>query len=131
MLNNLNSILLEGNLCRDPELRYTPSDGPSPGTPLCTLVVSSVRTYKLDGERTEEVSFVEAVTAGKLATVCAEHLTKGRGVRLVGRIKQERWEDTEGNARSKVVIVAEHVEFQPRRAADRPTGEREREAVAS
>ena len=130
-MNNLNSILLEGNLTCDPELRYTPSDGPSPGTPLCTLVVSSVRTYKLDGERTEEVSFVEAVTAGKLATVCAEHLSKGRGVRLVGRIKQERWEDTEGNARSKVVIVAEHVEFQPRRAADRPTGEREREAVAS
>jgi len=127
-VNNLNSILLEGNLCRDPELRHTPS-----GTPLCTLVVSSVRTYKLEGERTEEVSFVEAVTAGKLATVCAEHLTKGRGVRLVGRIKQERWEDADGNARSKVVIVCEHVEFQPRRAAaaHRPTGEREREAVAS
>ena len=130
-MNNLNSILLEGNLVHDPELRYTPSDGPAPGTALCTLVVSSVRTYKRDGERTEEVSFIEATTAGKLATVCAEHLTKGRGVRLVGRLKQERWEDTEGNARSKVVIVAEHVEFQPRRVADRPTGEREREAVAS
>ena len=111
MLNNLNSILLEGNLCRDPELRYTPA-----GTPLCTLVVSSVRTYKLDGERTEEVSFIEAVTAGKLATVCAAHLTKGRGVRVVGRIKQERWKDAEGNSRSKVVIVAEHVEFQPVRS---------------
>ena len=126
-MNNLNSILLEGNLTRDPELRYTPA-----GTPLCTLVVSSVRTYKREGERTEEVSFIEATTWGKLATVCAEHLTKGRGVRLVGRLKQERWEDTEGNTRSKVVIVCEHVEFQPRRApADRPTGEREREAVAS
>ena len=131
-MNNLNSILLEGNLCRDPELRYTPSDGTSPGTPICTLVVSSVRTCKRDGERHEEVSFVEAVTWGKLATVCAEHLQKGRGVRVVGRIKQERWEDTEGNARSKVVIVAEHVEFQPRRAAaHRLTGEREREAIAS
>ena len=123
-MNNLNSILLEGNLCRDPELRYTPSAGTAPGTPLCTLVVSSVRTSKRAGERTEEVSYIEAVTAGKLATVCAEHLTKGRGVRLVGRLKQERWEDTEGNARAKVVIVAEHVEFQPRRA-HRPTGERE------
>ena len=122
-MNNLNSILLEGNLSREPELRYTQS-----GTPICTLVVSSVRTYKLDGERTEEVSFIEAVTAGKLATVCAEHLTKGRGVRVVGRIKQERW-DTEGESRSKIVIVAEHVEFQPRRAAHRPTGERE--AIAS
>ena len=126
-MNNLNSILLEGNLTRDPELRYTPA-----GTPLCTLVVSSVRTYKLEGERTEEVSFIEATTWGKLATVCAEHLTKGRGVRLVGRLKQERWEDVEGNTRSKIVIVCEHVEFKPRRApAHRPTGEREREAVAS
>ena len=129
-MNNLNSILLEGNLCRDPELRYTPSDGTSPGTAICTLVVSSVRTYKVDGERTEEVSFIEATTAGKLATVCAEHLAKGRGVRVVGRIKQERWEDADGNARAKVLIVAEHVEFQPRRA-HRPTGERERAAVAS
>ena len=124
-VNNLNSILLEGNLSRDPELRYTPK-----GTAVCTLVVSSVRTCKLEGERHEEVSFIEAVTAGKLATVCAEHLAKGRGVRVVGHIKQERWEDTEGNSRSKVVIVGEHVEFAPRRAG-RPTGEREREAVAS
>ena len=114
-MNNLNSILLEGNLSRDPELRYTPA-----GAPLCTLVVSSVRTYKLDGAPVEEMSFIEAVTAGKLATVCAEHLSKGRGVRVVGRIKQERWEDVEGESRSKVVIVAEHVEFQPRRRAPAP-----------
>lgn len=123
-VNNLNSILLEGNLCREPELRYT-----TKGTPTCTLVVSSVRTYKLEGERHEEVSFFESTTFGKLATVCAEHLTKGRGVRVVGRIKQERWDDADGNARCKVVIVAEHVEFQPRRAAHRPA--REIEAVAS
>ena len=107
-MNNLNSILLEGNLSREPELRYTPK-----GTPLCTLNVASNRTYKVDGERVEEVSFIEATTWGKLATVCAEHLAKGRGIRVVGRIKQERWEDADGNARSKVVIVAEHVEFQP------------------
>ena len=107
-MNNLNSILLEGNLSREPELRYTPK-----GTPLCTLNVASNRTYKVDGERVEEVSFIEATTWGKLATVCAEHLAKGRGIRVVGRIKQERWEDAAGNARSKVVIVAEHVEFQP------------------
>ena len=107
-VNNLNSILLEGNLARDPELRYTPK-----GTPIGTLVVASNRSYKIDGERVEEVSFIEATTCGKLASVCAEHLTKGRGVRVVGRIKQERWEDPDGDARSKVVIVAEHVEFQP------------------
>ena len=65
---------------------------------------------------------------GKLATVCAEHLTKGRGIRVVGRIKQERWEDPDGDARSKVVIVAEHVEFKPQRM---PQREREMAAAAS
>ena len=121
-MNQLNSILLEGNLTRDPELRYTPK-----GEPLCTLVVSSTRSFKAEGERHEEVSFVEAVTAGKLAMVCAEHLSKGRGIRVVGRIKQERWEDNEGNCRSKVLIAAEHVEFQPRRSAPAESTE----AVAS
>ena len=109
-MNNLNSVLLEGNLCRDPELRYTPK-----GTPVCSLVVASNRSYKVESERQEEVSFIETTTWGKLATVCAEYLAKGRGVRVVGRLKQERWEDAEGNPRAKVLIVAEHVEFQPQR----------------
>ena len=112
-MNNLNSVLLEGNLCRDPELRYTPK-----GTPVCTLVVASNRSYKVDGERQEEVSFIETTTWGKLATVCTEYLAKGRGVRVVGRLKQERWEDPDGNSRAKVLIVAEHVEFQPQRRAN-------------
>ena len=113
-MNNLNSILLEGNLARDPALSYSPT-----GTPVCTLVVASNRTYKVEGERTEEVSFIETTTWGRLATVCDEHLKKGRGLRVVGRLKQERWEDPDGNARSKVVIVAEHVEFQPERRQSR------------
>ena len=111
-MNNLNSVLLEGNLCRDPELRYT-----AKGTAVCTLVVASNRSYKVEGERHDEVSFVEITTWGKLATVCAEHLTKGRGVRVVGRLKQERWDDADDNPRTRVLIVAEHVEFQPRRRA--------------
>ena len=110
-MNNLNSVLLEGNLCRDPELRYTPK-----GTAVCTLVVASNRSYKVEGERHDEVSFIEITTWGKLASVCAEHLTKGRGVRVVGRLKQERW-DADDKPRTKLLIVAEHVEFQPRRRA--------------
>ena len=111
-MNNLNSVLVEGNLAREPALRYTPN-----GTPTCTLVLASNRSYRdpeRQGERIEEVSFFEATTWGKLATVCHEHLHKGRGVRIVGRLKQERWEDPEGNARAKVVVIAEQVEFQPR-----------------
>jgi single-strand DNA-binding protein len=48
-----------------------------------------------------------------LAEVCGEYLKKGRGVRIVGRLAQDRWTDPEGKPRSKVYIVAEHVEFKP------------------
>jgi single-strand DNA-binding protein len=34
-------------------------------------------------------------------------------VRVVGRLKQDRWTGPEGQTRSKVSIVAEHVEFKP------------------
>ncbi len=108
MLNNLNSILIEGNLVRDPELKYTPK-----GAAVCTFVLASNRYFKQDEETQKEVSFFEITTWSRLAEVCGEYLKKGRGVRVVGRLKQDRWTSPEGQARSKVSIVAEHVEFKP------------------
>ncbi len=108
-MNNLNSILLEGNLVKDPELSYS-----SKGTPVCNFSVASNRYYKQGDETHEEVSYFDITTWSKLAEVCNEYLTKGRGVRIVGRLKQDRWNDQEGKTRSKVHIVAEHVEFKPK-----------------
>jgi single-strand DNA-binding protein len=52
-------------------------------------------------------------TWAKLAESCQNLGHKGRGVRVVGRLKQDRWNDADGKTRSKVSIVAEHVEFRP------------------
>ena len=103
-----NSILIEGNLTRDPQLSHTPK-----GTPVCSFGVASNRFYRQEDELQKEVSFFEIETWARLADACSEHLEKGRGVRVVGRLKQDRWQDQEGNPRSKVKIVAEHVEFKP------------------
>jgi single-strand DNA-binding protein len=109
MMNNLNSILLEGNLVADPELRYTPK-----GAAVCSFRVACNRFYKQDEELQKEVSYFDVTAWNRQAEVCNEYLTKGRGVRVVGRLKQDRWEDAEGKTRSKVHIVAEHVEFKPK-----------------
>jgi len=109
MMNNLNSILLEGNLVADPELRYTPK-----GAAVCSFRVASNRFYKQEDELQKEVSYFDITAWNRQAEVCNEYLTKGRGVRVVGRLKQDRWEDQEGKTRSKVHIVAEHVEFKPK-----------------
>ncbi|MCD6120520.1 MAG: single-stranded DNA-binding protein [Spirochaetales bacterium] len=117
-MNNLNSVLIEGNLVRDPELTYTPK-----GTPVCKFSVATNRFFKQDDEYQKEVSYFDVTTWSRLAEVCGEYLTKGRGVRVVGRLKQDRWEDPEGNTRTKVQIVAEHVEFKPQvKTADTQTG---------
>lgn len=116
-MNNLNSILLEGNLVRDPELKATPS-----GTPVCTFSVASNRWYKQNDQLEKEVSFFDVEAWSKLAQTCGDTLKKGRGVRVVGRLKQDRWNDGEGKAHNKVKIVAEHVEFKPQ-MKDEPPGE--------
>jgi len=108
MLSNLNSIIIEGNLTRDPILKTTPN-----GHSVCEFTVGTNRFYK-NGDVTEkEVSFISIECWSKLAETCANHLVKGRGVRIVGRIKQDRWTDAEGKMQARVKVVAEHVEFKP------------------
>lgn len=108
-MNDLNSVLIEGNLTHDPELTYTPK-----GTPLCKLAIAANRYYKSEDDLQNEVSYFDIECWGRQAENCGEYLSKGRGIRVVGRLKQERWESM-GATRSKIVIVAEHVEFKPQR----------------
>jgi single-strand DNA-binding protein len=107
-MNNLNSILIEGNLVRDPLYRTTPK-----GTSLCTFTLASNRFFKQDSGLEKEVSFFDVESWAKLAENCYNLGRKGRGVRVVGRLKQDRWSGTDGKSHSKVAIVAEHVEFKP------------------
>ena len=112
-MNNLNSILVEGNLVRDPELKYTQK-----GAAVCSFALASNRYFKQDEETQKEVSYFDITTWSRLADVCGEYLKKGRGVRVVGRLKQDRWTSPEGQTRSKVSIVAEPVEFTPQLKKD-------------
>ena len=107
-MNNLNSILIEGNLVREPLLRSTPK-----GTAVCTFSLASNRYLKRDTGFEEEVSFFEVETWARLAEICNNLGKKGRGVRVVGRLKQDRWTGNDGKPHSRVTIVAEHVEFRP------------------
>ncbi|MDE5898521.1 MAG: single-stranded DNA-binding protein [Treponemataceae bacterium] len=106
-MNQLNSLIIEGNVVRAPERRTTPR-----GFNVCTVPVAVNRFYKdTDGKGVSEVSFFEVEAFGKTAELCADNCEKGRGVRIVGRLRQNRWTDKDGKGRSRVTIIAEHVEF--------------------
>ena len=105
-MNSLNSILLEGELVDFPTFGTS-----TKGVSYCNFIIAINRFYKVYDEYVKEVSNFKIVTFSKLADTCNKHLTKGGGVRVVGRLKQNRWEDREGREHSEIVIVAEHIEF--------------------
>lgn len=121
-MNQLNSILIEGNLTKDPIFKET-----SKGTPVCSFGLASNRFYRQGEDTEKEVSYFDIETWSKLADTCGKQLKKGRGVRVVGRLKQERWTGTDGKPRSTVKIVAEHVEFKPE-FKDKPSAKDAEEA---
>jgi len=87
------------------------------------MSLASNRYYKQDTGFEKEVSFFDVETWAKLAEACHAKGKKGRGVRVVGRLKQSRWNDPEGKTHSRVSIVAEHVEFRPEFKKDtKPAG---------
>ena len=124
-MNSLNSVLVEGNLTRDPVLAATPK-----GTPVCNFSLATNRFYRGEEEIEREVSFFDVETWSRLAERCGEQLAKGRSVRVVGRLKQDRWNDKDGNPRARVKIVAEHVEYRRAQVQEEET-EEEETAVAS
>lgn len=108
-MNQLNSVILEGNLVRDPVLSE-----PSAGFKVCKFTIGVNKFYKnRNDEAVQEASFFDVESFGKLAESCQKKASKGRGVRVVGRLKQDTWKDGAGKTQSKVFVVAEHIEYRP------------------
>ena len=107
-MKGLNSIILEGNMVKDTEVSKLPN-----GTSVAEMTIAVKHTFKNANEEfVEEVSFFEIKAYGNVADICEKYATKDRGIRIVGRLWQERWE-ADGKKHSKVFVLAEHVEFMP------------------
>jgi single-strand DNA-binding protein len=105
---NLNRVLLIGNLTRDPEVRYTPK-----GTAVADIGIAVNRVYSgEDGEKKEEVTFVDVTFWGRQAEVAQEYLKKGRQVFVEGRLQLDTWDDKQtGQKRSRLRVVAENMQM--------------------
>ena len=106
-MNCLNQLILEGTCVKDVEFRDVP-------IPNAKAVIAVERSYKSeDGAEIKEVSYFDIESFGQLAEVISKHGKKGRGIRVVGRLKQNRWTDETSKTHSRVSVVAEYVEFKP------------------
>lgn len=112
----LNRVFLMGNLTRDPEVRYTPSQ-----TAVGTLGLAINEKYKNKaGETVEKTVFVDVDVWGRQAETCSEYLYKGSPVFVEGSLKLDQWTNQQGEKRSKLAVTASRVQFlgAPRRGAE-------------
>ena len=106
-MNDINSVVLVGRLTKDAEV------GRAGSTSISKPSIAVNRSVKKGDEWTSEASFIELEIWGKTAESLCKYLTKGQMIAVSGELKQDRWQDPEGNPRYKIKIVAEHVEFKP------------------
>lgn len=104
---NYNKVLLMGNLTRDVELKYTPSN-----MAVANLGIAVNRKYKgNDGETKEEVTFVDCEAWSQTAENISKWFSKGKPIFLEGRLKLDQWQDKDGGNRSKLKVVIENFQF--------------------
>lgn len=102
-----NKVILLGNLTRDPQLSFLPSQ-----TPVVELSIATNRKFKKqDGSQGEEVCFTDCTMFGKRAEVLNKYVHKGDQLFIEGRLKFETWKDKEGKNRSKLRVLIENFEF--------------------
>ena len=112
-----NKIILVGNLTRDIELRY--SQG---GMGIAKTAIATSRKFTSNGEKKEEVCFVDITFFGRSAEVANQYLRKGSKILVEGRLNFEQWVDQNGQKRSKHSVIAETMQMLDSRSNSQSTG---------
>lgn len=107
-MSSFNKVMIMGNITRDIELRYTPK-----GTAVTDLGIACNRVRMGDdGNKIEEVTFVDVTLWGRQAELANQYLGKGRGVFIEGRLHMDTWTDQQtGKQRSRLKVVGENMQF--------------------
>jgi single-strand DNA-binding protein len=122
---DINSVLIVGNLIKDPIFRQTTT-----GTPVANFTIASNRKYKdSSGQVKEDVCFIGVVAWYKLAESCYENLKKGSAVLVEGELQSRNWKTEDGFNRNVVEIKARRIQFLNRREMNAPTEEHVEEAA--
>ena len=120
------TIIIAGNLGRDPEMRYTPS-----GQAVTNFNVAVNDNYtNSQGERIERTIWFRVSTWGKQAETCNQYLKKGRKVLVEGRMVADAstggprvYERSDGTHGASFEISASTVRFLSSRSDDLSSGD--------
>lgn len=101
-----NKVILVGNLTRDIELRY--SQG---GMGIASTAIATSRKFTSNGEKKEEICFVDITFFARSAEIANQYLRKGSKILVEGRLNFDQWVDQNGQKRSKHSVVVETMQM--------------------
>jgi len=103
----LNSVIIAGNLTKDPIFRQTTN-----GTPVVNFSVASNRRYRDSKDQwQEDVCYVGIVAWNKLAESCRDKLKKGNAVLVEGELQSRTFKTDKGDSKTIVEIKARRIQF--------------------
>jgi single-strand DNA-binding protein len=108
-MQNVNVVVITGNLTRDPELRSTGG-----GTSVCEMrvAVNTRRKNGQTGQWEDKPNYFDVVVFGAQGESCATYLSLGRPVAIEGRLEWREWEAKDGSGKRQAVqIIANTVQF--------------------
>lgn len=127
---NINRVTVSGNLTRDPELREI---GPEQSrVDLCEMRIAINARRKRDNEWVDRPNYFDVAVWGVRGKLCSEHLHRGSGVAIDGRLEWREWEGKDGKHHEAVTIVADNVQFlwpKPKSKSEHGSEHAEREAT--
>lgn len=101
----MNKLTIIGNLTKEPELRHTHD-----GTPVCGFTVA-VNRKKTQNNQEPGADYFNVTAWRGLAETCAQYLSKGRKVCVIGRVSVRTWDTEDGRHGANLEVLAEDVEF--------------------
>lgn len=108
MARNQNLVVIEGNLCRDPEVTYTTG-----GTAVCECSLASNDQRKQGDEYVDITTFVTIKFWGRTAEIVGEYLSKGSRITVHGKLRLDTWEK-DGTKHYKHYVVCEQLFLPPK-----------------
>lgn len=114
-MQGLNTVSIGGNLCRDAELRATAS---GMAVLAFSVAVNESRKNQQTGEYEDYPNYVDCTMFGRRAESVGRYLAKGTYVALTGRLHQNRWQNKDGQNRSKLEVTVDNIHFERRGERD-------------
>jgi single-strand DNA-binding protein len=120
----LNTVVLMGRLCADPELRYTPSN-----VPVTNFTLAVERPFKQGDER--QTDFIDVVVWRHTAEFVCRYFKKGQLIAVEGQIQTRSYTDKDGNNRKAFEVLANRVHFAGDKRESTPTAQQPAQAFES